>query len=397
MKLFKFPHEWNEAAWLNGRRNLVEDMTGEERVVLDLSACTWMDFEPLVDLALYCGDRLKRKRELTIQLADTSAANTSRVTKFLKDSSFLEAISGVSKFASFARLRHLQSSTIPSSDSCRVIVDATELSVAEAVQYLEQCPLPEPYFDSEVILPITIIDANLFNAGGDHSIGRQEIFEFCQEMRLLLLSEPRVTAMRIPYPIASELNVLVTSVFPELLDNVRVHKMDPELRLFAMSARFRRRREHSLGYYHSAEPCADLTPFQKRTSRYFSQADVVEFGMSDQGAGIQDTLMASGAKVKAAYSGVNGDYHILHDVFTKQLSRMPADERNKLGLPAVLTGLQTVAKTIEPGEWAFYVRSGRNCIAVSGRPPLNTPAMGTEDPVEKHFAPLGRLTDVIVN
>lgn len=357
-KVYTIPPRFDDATWLKGRNDMIHALSNQNaEITVDMTSCEWLDLHPLSDLLLYSVKRLIHGLPLLFLFDSEGLSPQGRVLRFLNETGFFNTINDTARQQS-TRLEYQIGTKKETADSLHVLLG--NLSLARKV------------LDTTTILPCTIANAAELKS-------REDVFNYCRNVREKYVSQPNMRALRISVPLIHELKLYFSTILPELVDNVRLHKRsNVQESLFTMYVRIRRRDESLAGARRVADKeYFNLTKFKKLTYNFWEH-DIVEAVFSDDGPSIQETWIDGWHKEHALSTKrvprlpesnrrvdkKNGDFLILRGILTENASSLRPEERAAHGLPLKATGLNSIRRSLGKTNCTFAVRSGQNYAIV---------------------------------
>jgi len=345
MLKYSIPAHFGEKEWLQNRFNILNCFYSKE-LLIDFMHCIWIDFQPLCDLFLQSCTLLKHGGALTLSFSDIQDDSTGRVLRFLYESEFIHNIANLSK-------------------SIIIHHGSKILSPTDFIKELRDYSFPAKALDYDFLLPCTFADASSLKS-------RDDAYAFSDELREKALENNRAVSLRFPIGLEYQARLFFNTILPELVDNVRLHKINSQNAYFALCSRIRRREDTITRSVKLAEPSTLTNSQYQKVSSSFWFMDIVEFAFADNGKTIQETWLEGWKKKNPRSRKVprmpetgnkiskkNADYEILHGVFNENASSLENSTRISEGLPRT-TGLHSVKRIIEDSDCCLSVRSGRN-------------------------------------
>lgn len=360
------PDRWYDSRWIRDRTAFLDVFRSPDtpvRVAFD--DCEWIDMQPLCDLFLQIARFCSRNGKIALQLSKKPLSELSRVHRFLNETGFFTGLD-----------MHVWSPNVS------VILGSDNYSLSGFRDICKSRGFRSRELDHETIVPLLLIDTADLGS-------RADVLYLCEALRQDYLSkgegktlgEGRIKAVKIDVPLLHELKLLLGSIIPELVDNVRLHKTYSDSSLAALYIRLRRREEmaRSRAVLLAEPEYASLTSIKKHT-KHLWQYDTIEAVFADTGESIQDTFVRAWKKRHALtrkkvpkiqdgdtmvrVDGPLADYHILKAIFSNCHSSLSPEERTREKLPVVLTGLYSVKKSLLESNRYFSVQSGQSSVAI---------------------------------
>lgn len=256
-------------AWQKVRHEFYTNLLVKDKLILDLSKCTWMDLEPLTELFNGILARCALNYYTSILLPKKIDGRYPVLSGFLLDSGFLNGIEaftgGKYEMISFQ-------------------IDNNQFTSNNISTEIKASKLP-PILDHRFVLPCKLIDVSTLS-------DREDVFRYCKNLFDEIKPKCFELGIGIATGLGQQCNLFFTSVLPELVDNVRLHKRNSHNKYFSLAMRIRRRQERLDGPQRKFESVqTGLLPLNRITWDLWWH-DMLEIVATDNGETIQQSWIS---------------------------------------------------------------------------------------------------------